>query len=388
MNVAATLHAVAETKVKVIIVGGGIGGLSLALSLHQAGIECDIFESAPTVEFVGLGICLQPDAVRELSGLRLKKDIEQVALRIEELSAFNSRGELIWSEPRGEAAGHRWPQYSISRGALQKILIGAVKARLGEDHLRLGHHLASFQQKKDKIAAVFIDRNTGEEIACCEGDVLVGADGVNSAVRRMYYPEDRLRFDGIVNFRGVLLMEPFLSGKTMVLIGGREQRLTAFGIMGPEATEGGRVLVNWICTLRMNHDVMPLAEWGREADRTKFYGRYADWAFSWLDVPKLIRLTQHVWEFPDIDREPIPQWSFGRVTLLGDAAHPMLPVVPEAGSQAIVDGIILSETLAEFSDPVEALRNYQARRIGVTNRMTLRHRNLGPANYSVYQPHL
>jgi 5-methylphenazine-1-carboxylate 1-monooxygenase len=259
---------------------------------------------------------------------------------------------------------------------------------LGEDHLLLGHHLASFKQRKDRIAAVFIDRNTGVEIAFCEGDVLVGADGVNSVVRRMYYPKDRLRFEGIVNFRGVLLMEPFLSGKTLVIIGGREQRLTAFGIMDPQATGSGRVLVNWICTLRMTPDVIPLEEWGRESDRTKFYGRYADWAFSWLDVPKLIRLTPHVWEFPDIDREPLPQWSFGRVTLLGDAAHPMLPVVPEAGSQAIVDGSVLSDALAKFNDPVEALRNYQARRIGITNRMTLRHRNLGPANRSVYETRL
>jgi 2-polyprenyl-6-methoxyphenol hydroxylase-like FAD-dependent oxidoreductase len=233
---------------------------------------------------------------------------------------------LIWSEPRGTSAGYRWPQYSISRGALQKILLEAVRARLGDDRVLIGHHLSSFEQRNGKVQALFIDRNTGNDVGFYEGDILVGADGLHSVVRRTYYSDDNPHFEGMVNFRGVLVMEPFLSGKTMVVIGNREQRLIAFPI-SPRATERGRVLVNWICAARMPRDVLPREEWGLEADRTKFLRRYADWVFPSIDVPKLIRMTPHVWEFPDVDRDPIPRWSFGRITMLGDAAHPMLPAV-------------------------------------------------------------
>lgn len=358
---------------KVIIVGGGIGGLSLALSLHHVGIESYVFESSPKVELPGLGISLQPIAVFELTELGLDGKLAQVAIRTEELAYYNSYGKLVWSELRGTRVGNQCPQYSISRGALQKILLEAVRKRLGEDHVLLGHHLSSFEQLAGKIQARFVDPNTSSDVGSYEGDLLVGADGFHSVVRRTFYPDDKPQFEGIVNFRGGLLTEPFLSGKTMVIVGDREQRLIAFPISS-NAMDGGQVLVNWICVTRTPREVLPREEWGREADRTKFFQHFADWVFPWMDVSKLIRMTSHVWEFPDVDRNPIPQWSFGRITLLGDAAHPMLPVDAQGGSQAIVDGAVLTGALVKSTHPEEALRSYQAQRKRSMNAMIMRNR--------------
>jgi len=362
---------------RVIIVGGGIGGLSLALSLHQVGIECSVFESSPTIEFLGLGINLQPNAVRELCELGLDDKLAQTAIPTAELAYFNRHGQLIWSEPRGAAAGYRWPQYSISRGELQKLLIEAVLERLGKNKLFVGHHLSSFVQRGNKVTARFIDRTTRREIASCDADILVGADGIHSVVRKNFYPDDHPQFEGMINLRGVARTEPFLSGKTMAIVGHRDQRLIAYPI-SPQAAEKGQALVNWICVMRMCKEVLPREEWGREADVNKFLPLYADWVFPWMDVPKLIRQTDPIWEFPDVDRNPISQWSYGRITMLGDAAHPMLPVGAQAGSQAIVDGRVLTAALLASHDPEDALRHYQAQRIDAMNGMILRNRNLGP----------
>jgi 2-polyprenyl-6-methoxyphenol hydroxylase-like FAD-dependent oxidoreductase len=362
---------------KVIIAGGGIGGLSLALSLHQIGIESYVFESSPVIEFLGLGINLQANAVRELTELGLGEELEREAIPTCELAYYNRHGQLIWSEPRGLAAGYRWPQYSISRGALQRILLKAVLEQLGEDRLLVGHHLASFEQRHDKVTARFIDRKMGREIASWDGDILVGADGLHSAVRKKFYPGDQPHFEGMVNFRGVVETEPFLSGKTMVIVGHRDQRLIAYPI-NRQSYERGRALVNWICVARMSKTVLPREEWGREADREKFLPNYADWVFPWLDAPKIIEATPNVWEFPDVDRDPIPRWSFGRITMLGDAAHPMLPVGAQAGSQAIVDARALTGALLNSHDAEEALKLYEKQRIDAMNGMILRNRNLGP----------
>ena len=362
---------------RVIIVGGGIGGLSLALSLHQVGIESYVFESSPKIEFLGLGINLQPNAVRELTEIGLGDRLAQEAIPTAELAYYNRHGQLIWSEPRGAVAGYRWPQFSVSRGELQRILVEATIERLGKDKVILGHHLSSFEQRGSLVTARFIDRGTRREVGSCDGDILVGADGIHSVVRHAFYPDDKPHFEGMVNFRGVVETEPFLTGKTMVIVGHRDQRLIAYP-MNRQTAERGRSLVNWICVTRMSKDVLPREEWGRVADCNKFQDRYADWRFPWMDVPKLIQMTPHIWEFPDVDRDPIPRWSFGRVTMLGDAAHPMLPVGAQAGSQAIIDGRALTGALLTSRDPEEALRHYEVQRMDAMNGMILRNRNLGP----------
>jgi 2-polyprenyl-6-methoxyphenol hydroxylase-like FAD-dependent oxidoreductase len=360
---------------KAIVVGGGIGGLSLALSLHQIGFEPHVFESARAFQFLGLGINVQPHAVRELTELGLGGRLAGNSIATAELAYFNKHGQLIWSEPRGLAAGYKWPQHSVSRGELQRLLLDAAQTRLGPDRIRTGHHLATFAARGDGVVARFIDRATGREVAEVEGDFLVGADGIHSAVRHAFSPAERLHYEGVINYRGVTAAEPYLSGATMVIAGHRDQRFVAYPI---QQLPDGRCLINWICVVRTSDPMLPLEEWGVRADKAPILARYAGWRFGWLDFPKLVEATEDVFAFPDVDRDPLPQWSFGRVTMVGDAAHPMLPVGAQAGSQAIVDGRVLAAALVSRSDPVEALRQYERERVDAMNGMILRNRRLGP----------
>jgi 2-polyprenyl-6-methoxyphenol hydroxylase-like FAD-dependent oxidoreductase len=360
---------------KVIVVGGGIGGLSLALSLHQIGFDPHVFESAPAFQFLGLGINVQPHAVRELTELGLGEQLARNSVATAELAYFNKHGQLIWSEPRGLAAGYNWPQHSVSRGELQRLLLDAARARLGPDRIHTGHHLAAFEARGDAVVARFTDRATGRDVARVEGDFLVGADGIHSAVRHAFSPQETLHYESVINYRGVTVAEPYLSGATMVLIGHRDQRFVAYPI---KRLPDGNCLLNWICVARTADPMPPLEDWGVRADKAPILAKYAKWRFAWLDIPKLVEATQDVFAFPDVDRDPLPQWSFGRVTMVGDAAHPMLPVGAQAGSQAIVDGRVLAAALVRFADPVEALRHYERERMDAMNGMILRNRRLGP----------
>jgi 5-methylphenazine-1-carboxylate 1-monooxygenase len=360
---------------KAIVVGGGIGGLSLALSLHQIGFDPYVFESAPAFQFLGLGINVQPHAVRELTELGLGEQLAHLSIATAELAYFNKHGQLIWSEPRGLAAGYKWPQHSIARGELQRLLLEAARLRLGPDRIRTRHHLAALTARDDGVVAQFIDRATGREVAEIEGDFLIGADGIHSAVRRSFSPQEKLHYEGVLNYRGVTAAKPYLSGATMVIAGHRDQRFVAYPV---RQLPDGNCLINWICVVRTPDPMMPLEEWGVRADKTPILTKYAGWRFDWLDIPKLVETTEDVFAFPDVDRDPLPRWSFGRVTMVGDAAHPMLPVGAQAGSQAIVDGRVLAAALLRFADPVEALSHYERERMNAMNGMILRNRRLGP----------
>lgn len=360
---------------KVIVVGGGIGGLSLALSLHQAGFDPHVFESAPAFQFLGLGINIQPHAVRELTELGLGEELARHSIATAELAYFNKHGQLIWSEPRGLAAGYKWPQHSVARGELQRLLLEAARARLGPDRIHPGHHLTSFDATNEGVVARFIERAGGREIAQVEGDILVAADGIHSTTRQVFAPHETLHYEGIVNYRGVTTAEPYRTGATMAIIGHRDQRFVVYPV---RKLAGGRCLINWICVVRTSDPMMPLEEWGIRATKAAILEKYVSWNFDWLDIPKMIETTEDVFVFPDVDRDPLPQWSFGRVTMVGDAAHPMLPVGAQAGSQAIVDGRVLAAALLRFTDPLEALRHYERERMQAMNGMILRNRRLGP----------
>jgi 5-methylphenazine-1-carboxylate 1-monooxygenase len=361
---------------KVIVVGGGISGLSLALSLHQIGLEPHIFESAPTFQFLGVGINIQPHAARELAELGLGEQLGRNSISTAALAYYNKHGQLIWSESRGLAAGYRWPQHSVARGTLQQLLLEAAQERLGSHRIHPGHHLARFEARRDGVTAEFIDRQRGGDAVSVDGDVLVGADGIHSTVRRaLSSSRETLHYEGFINHRGIAAFPPYLGGATMVIAGHRDQRFVAYPI---RRLADGRRLINWICLLHTDDPLMPLEEWGVHADKTVLLAKFADWQFDWLDIPKLIAATDEVFAFPDVDRDPLPRWSFGRVTMVGDAAHPMLPVGSQAGSQAIVDGRDLAAALNRFADPVEALQCYERERIDAMNGMILRNRSLGP----------
>ena len=363
---------------KVLVIGGGIAGLSTALSLHAAGIEVCVYESVAHIKALGLGINLQPNAVRELVELGLGQQLADTAIETSTLRYYNKHGQLIWSEPRGLAAGYAWPQYSIHRGELSTILLEATRNRIGTENVRTGYHLVSFEQDETEVSAHFVDRTSGQPLDSQRGDILIGADGIHSAVRRQFYPNEGLPVSsGRIQWRGAIEAEPFLDGRTQVMIGHREQRAVIYP-MSRRTAQGGRSLINWLTILGNQSNVMERESWDRKVPKERFFEPFKDWNFSWIKLADLISGTKEIFEYPKSDRDPLPRWSFGRVTLVGDAAHPMRPIGSQAGSQAIVDARVVAQALAALKSPEKALAAYEAERRPVMNALILKNREFGP----------
>jgi 2-polyprenyl-6-methoxyphenol hydroxylase-like FAD-dependent oxidoreductase len=364
---------------KVLVIGGGIGGLTTALSLAAAGIDVEIFEQVPTIAALGVGINLQPNAVRELTELGLGDALKSVAIETSTLTYYNQFGQAIWSEPRGLAAGYAWPQYSIDRGDLHMILVAAVRARVGAHSIHTGHRLISFEQTPGGVTANFIDRATGKPLPSRKGDVLVGADGIHSAVRAQLYPEEGPPVSsGRIQWRGVVEAEAFLDGRTHVTIGSRNRRAVIYPI-SEKVRLRGRSLVNWVTVLGRQMASDQPGTWDRRGSKERFFAHFQDWNFDWIAFADLIAETEEIYEYPKDDRDPLPRWSFGRVTLLGDAAHPMRPIGSQAGSQAVVDARVLAHALATAASVEEGLTAYERRRLPVMNEIILKNREFGPS---------
>jgi 5-methylphenazine-1-carboxylate 1-monooxygenase len=366
-----------STTKKALIVGGGIGGLVTALKLHRVGVSVRVCESVENIKALGVGINLLPHAVRVLTELGLAEELEKTGLPTRELIYVNKFGSQIWQEDRGLNAGYRWPQYSIHRGRLQMLLLNAVKEQLGEDAVLTGHHLQSFEQSDDSVLAHFENKKTGEHAGSYRADIMIAADGIHSAVRKFYYPNEGLpKFSGRILWRGITESTSFLTGKSMIMAGYQDQKFVAYPIC-PDTAANGRSLVNWIAELTV--DEMPSrADWNKEIDKEKFAPAFAKWNFGWLDVPKLIEESAAVYEFPMVDRDPLPQWTFGRVTLLGDAAHPMYPIGSNGASQAILDADALGQALIEQPSAEHALKAYEQARLEPTANIVHTNRKNGP----------
>ncbi|MDX6707332.1 MAG: 5-methylphenazine-carboxylate 1-monooxygenase [Solirubrobacteraceae bacterium] len=362
---------------RVLVAGGGIGGLVTALSLHDAGIEVEVVESARCIDAVGAGINLLPHAVRELTELGLGRALQATGVPTSELVYHDRFGSRIWSEPRGRAAGYRWPQYSIHRGELQLLLLDAVKERLGTDAVRCGLAVERFTQAPDGVCAELRERATGR-LRTINAAVLIGADGIDSAVRAQLHPGDGPpRWSGIVMWRGVSEAEPFLTGRTMIMVG--SNRRTKF-IAYPIATGDGRALVNWVAEVRLapGDRALDAHDWRRTAGPASVLAHFGEWDFEWLDIPALIAGAPAIYEYPMIDRDPLPRWGGGRVSLLGDAAHPMYPIGSNGASQAIIDARVLAHELACNVDPVSALVAYEPLRRPPTTALVHANRQHGP----------
>ena len=361
-------------NLEVIVAGGGIGGLSLALSLHQAGIAVRVYEAVRDPSPLGVGINLQPTAVRELTELGLGGALVDTGIATRRLSLCNKFGQLIHAEGRGLDAGYRWPQYSIHRGELQLLLLRAVRDRIGDENVRTGLKLTGFEQD-GRVRARFVDRQFGSE-QVDEADVLVGADGIHSAVRRQLYPtEGAPRFAQQMLWRAAVVAEPFLDGQTMIIAGHFHQRIVVYPI---GRARGGKALINWICQKTVPDRPPAREDWNRRVAKEDVLEAFGNWKFPWLDLPALIEDSPDIYEFPMVDRDPVAAWSFRRVTLLGDAAHPMQPIGGQAGSQAILDARSLTRALAESEDVIAALQRYDAERRPSMNDVIQRNRNFGP----------
>jgi 2-polyprenyl-6-methoxyphenol hydroxylase-like FAD-dependent oxidoreductase len=360
----------------IIIVGAGIGGLTLGLALHAAGIPCRIFESAAEIRPVGVGINLLPHASKELAALGLEAALARAAIATGDATFFNRFGQLIYQEPLGRAAGYEHPQFSIHRGDLQMILLDAFVARAGQDRLLTNHHCIKVEQDETGVSVVFSDGPGGTNHHTLRGRAVIACDGIHSAIRKQFFPEEgEPRYSGINMWRGVTRWKPMLSGASMVRAGWLSHGKMVIYPIRPADADGFQ-LINWVAEIET--PVHRKRDWNRPGAIDDFIGAFADWHFDWLDVPALIRAADSVLEFPMVDQDPLPRWSFGRVTLSGDAAHPMVPRGSNGAGQAILDARALTSALLENDDPIAALASYEKQRLEATSRIVLTNRTNPP----------
>jgi len=355
--------------------------LTAALSLHKAGFNPIVYEQATVLAPLGVGINLLPHATRELTELGLLNELRLIGVEIDELVYLNKWGHRIWQEPRGLAAGYRWPQIAIHRGELQMMLARIVKERLGPDAIRMGHALDGFESGDDGVTAHFIDRAAGSTARSVQADVMIGADGIHSVIRRTFYPSE-----GSPKWRGGLLYRAttarrvkLLGGRSMLWAGYASRKFVAYPIRYNPQT--GESLINWICDV--NHGSVeipapPREDWSRIGNRADFLPAFQTWKWPDADVEAFVNGAGDVYEFPMVDRDPLPRWTFGHATLLGDAAHPMYPIGSNGATQAIIDARVLAFHLASTTSIGEALARYEAARRPATARIVEMNRANGP----------
>jgi 5-methylphenazine-1-carboxylate 1-monooxygenase len=357
----------------VLIAGGGVGGLTLALSLHERGIPCEVFEAAPEVRQLGVGINILPHAIRELAALSLLEALDAIAIRTRELRYLDRFGNRIWTEARGLHAGHDAPQFSIHRGRLHGVLWQAAMDRLGPARIHTGKRLQGYMQDSRGVTARFTDGSTRR------GKALVGADGIHSALRALMHPDDGgIRWNGIQMWRGAVDWPAYEGGDVMTVAGDMAEKLVLYPIAAG-ATPGMR-LTNWVVCAQIGdaHQPPPRREdWSRPGRLEDVLPHVQRFRVPWLDVEALVRATPEFWEYPMCDRDPLPHWTEGRVTLLGDAAHPMYPVGSNGASQAILDARLLARLLNRMNVP-RALAAYEEERLPATREIVLANRRGGP----------
>jgi 2-polyprenyl-6-methoxyphenol hydroxylase-like FAD-dependent oxidoreductase len=359
---------------EVLVVGGGIAGLTTALSLHAAGLGCRVVDRARELTAVGVGINLQPHAVRELTELGLERELAELGVPIAEVVFCDRFGNRIWGEPRGVAAGYRWPQYAVHRGALQMLLLRAVQERLGPDTVKTG---LAFDGCAETSRGVSVRLRTRDgATVTTDADVLVGADGLYSAVRAHLHPNEGPPIgSGIRMWRGTAEDVPFLDGRTQVVAGSiATARIVVYPITPPRDR---RTTINWVAEVRLP-EAAPVRDWTTRGRLEDVLPHYAGWQLDWLDVPELIRRSEPILEYPMVDRDPLPWWGTSRITLVGDAAHPMYPVASNGGSLAVIDARVLAYHLATKPDMATALLDYEHDRREPTTTILLASRSLGP----------
>ena len=362
----------------VIIVGGGIGGLTLGLRLHAAGIPCRIYEAAPEIKGLGVGINLLPHATKELTELGLQDELAKVAITTTAIAYYNRFGQLIYRDPCGRYAGYDWPQFCIHRGDLQMVLLNAFIARAGADRVVTGHRCIGVEQDATSASAHFEHPVTKERLPSQRGSVVVSCEGIHSSIRKQFFPnEGPPRYSGLNMWRGVTRWRPFLDGATMVRVGWHKPAKVLIYPIRDNIDAEGRQLINWVCDIEQETPIQQ-RDWNRQGRLEDFIGALESWRFDWLDVPAMCRAADQILEYPMVDQDPLPRWSHGRITLLGDAAHPMLPRGANGGAQSILDCTALANCLARDPDPIAALKAYEDQRLPATTQVVLTNRNQPP----------
>lgn len=360
----------------VIIVGGGIAGLAFALGLKQRGMECHVYEAAPEIKPLGVGITLLPHAVRELTALGLEPRLREIGIENRYHKFFNRYGQWIYEEPRGKFGGYPYPEFGIHRGRLHMLLLEAATEQLGADRIHRNHTCTGVEQNEIGIAAHFKETTTGRPLASVEGNIVVACDGVNSVLRKQFYPDDKLAFAGINMWRGVTRHKPIFDGRTYLRVGSIDTGKMVIYPIEDNVDGKGNQLINWVAELRRPGSAMN--DWNKRGKLEDFFDVYRDWRFQWLDVAQLIQDADQILEYPMVDKDPLERWTFGRFTLMGDAAHPMYPRGANGAAQAIIDGRTLADLLQDAGDPREALAAYEKARLEVTANIVRTNRQYPP----------
>ena len=351
--------------------------MTMALTCHQIGVPAVVLESVRTLAPLGVGINLQPNAIRELIDLGLEEDLNAIGIEATEWALVGRNGNDVWSEPRGRLAGYRWPQYSVHRGELQMLLYRTVLDRMGPDAMRTGHRVTGYRTSPDGVTALVDTRDGGStEVS---GSVLLAGDGLHSAVRSQMYPDQpEPQWGGAVLWRGASYGPPIRSGASFTLVGSLDQRFIHYPISAPDP-ETGLQLQNWIAELSFDPSKgWRQSDWNRQVDTDAFLPAFEDWQFDWLDIPSLVRGAPAVWEFPMVDRDPVERWVDGRVCLLGDAAHVMYPVGSNGASQAIIDARVMGAMFLDHGVNSNALEAFESALIEPMSSLVLRNRGNGP----------
>lgn len=361
----------------ILVAGAGIAGLSFALTCHQIGAPVKLFEQVEEIRPLGVGINLQPHAIRELMELGLEDQLDDLGIRTREVAYFSKHGRPIWSEPRGLEAGYDWPQLSVHRGKLQLMLMRAVLERIGPDAIETGWKATGFSQDADGVTLSLASRKG--ETRTERGDILVAADGIHSAIRAQMNPaEGAPVWAGAVLWRATSRAKPFLTGASMAMAGHEWQKFVTYPISAIDP-ETGLADINWVAEIKKQPDAAWNREdWNRPGKIADFLPAFESWKFDWLDVPDLIRSASEIYEYPMVDRDPLDAWGDRRVTLMGDAAHPMYPIGSNGASQAILDARVLGKYLVEHGLSEAALAAYEDERRPATSRIVMANRGNGP----------
>ncbi len=365
---------------KALVIGGGIGGFVMAMGLHRVGIECEVFEQSSSVSELGVGINTLPHAIKELAELGLLDALDEVAIRTFELIYKNRFGQTVWQEPRGTDAGYDFPQFSIHRGHLQGVLAEGARSRIGDDHIYLGHQFTHFEQDENGVTATFALREGGT--ATATGDILIACDGIHSKVRGSFYPDQGPpTWNGILLWRGAIEHKTFLTGRSMIIAGGMKAKLVLYPISNQTGSEDTNLL-NWAVAAKLGDGSTPMPrreDWNRRGQLDELLSHVEGvFELEEVDPVEVIKSTAEFYEYPMCDRDPLPNWTFGRVTLLGDAAHPMYPVGSNGASQAILDARCLSDMLSQNNDVIQVLKDYSEERVRATTEIVLQNRGGGP----------
>jgi 2-polyprenyl-6-methoxyphenol hydroxylase-like FAD-dependent oxidoreductase len=330
-----------------------------------------VFEAAPEVKPLGVGINLLPHGMRELTELGVHERIGKVAIETRAVHFYNRFGQLVFDEPRGRFAGYEWPQYSVHRGDLHRVLLETVRERLGAGSVQLGRKCVALEQDAAGVRVRFEDGSSAN------GAAAIGCDGIHSVVRKHLHPgEGPPAFQGINMWRGVTRMKPFLGGATMVIAGWLAVGKMVIYPIRDRIDDEGRQLVNWVAEFQSPRRVRQ--DWNLNGRLEDFYPTFEGWRFDWLDVARLLRESDAVLEYPMVDRDPLPFWSRGRITLLGDAAHPMYPRGSNGAGQAILDARALAGCLRREPDVAAALKAYETARLEAAYRVVLMNRKDPP----------